>query len=373
MTQKTVLYILDPSKDITGAFMCARNEAILLEEDFDVILVLPSSSKISEENLTVFTKVLRIPVVNLRKSLGSLLLYLPSLIFSSWKLYRFMKRDNCLSLQINDYYLMHGVMLRIFGFRGKIVTWVRIDPTSYGSFFSKYWLKLDYRVSNAVISVSEFILGKLPVSSKNRLIYDPVRQSSEIKKTYTETNNKKLVYIGNYIQGKGQQYAIEAFARVAETFPEIELHFYGGDMGLDKNKKYKQMLQELAQKFPCSDRIVFNGFIKDTERVLQEGYMALNFSDSESFSMTCLEASAAGLSMVVTNSGGPQEIIVDGETGYLVEKGNVQQMADSIRDLLNNIHKNRVFGYSAARYVKEKFSEIKFKSELKDILKHDKK
>lgn len=367
LKKKKILYILDPSKDITGAFICAKNEAHLIYEDFEVVLVLPTISKIKDSDLVNFSKVIRLPIYDVRKSIGSLLLYFPALLVSGWKLRQAMKKDECQILQVNDYYLMQGVMARLFGFRGQIVTWVRIDYTRYGSFFSRYWLRYTYRASDTVIAVSKFILNKLPKSDKNRLVYDPVVDVSKQVSNIKDNKVRKLIYISNYIEGKGHQYAIQAFEKIATEFPDVELHFYGGDIGLDKNKKYKKKLQLQAKDLTLENRIIFHGFVRDTQSILKEGYMALNFSESESFSMTCLEASQSGLSVVAAQSGGPEEIIVDGETGYLVGKGDIEAMAEAMRELLLDREKNRIFGQNGALHVRKTFSPRLFQENIKEI------
>ncbi len=368
-----MLYILDPSKDITGAFIAAKNEAKLIQKDFNVVLVLPSVSKISDEDLTNFSKVLRLPIYDIRKSLSSILLYFPMLIISGWQLKQAMKRDHCKVLQVNDYYLMQGVVARLFGFKGKIVTWVRIDHRRYGSFFSKYWLKFDYWASDAVVAVSNFILSTLPESDKNILIYDPIVDDVPRFCENKKSDKKKIVYIGNYMEGKGQQHAIRVFISIAEKFPEAELHFYGGDLGLKKNKRFKAKLEKQAKEAFFTDRIYFHGFVKKTASVLHDAYMALNFSESESFSMTCLEASAAGVSVIATRSGGPEEIVVDGKTGYLVKKGDIEAMAEAMKKLLTDSVKNEIFGKSGILYVRQKFSFVSFGQNINELFSGDKK
>ena len=49
--------------------------------------------------------------------------------------------------------------------------------------------------------------------------------------------------IGNYIEGKGQDRAIEAFHQIALDYPAAELVFHGGDMGLAKNRTYLSRLR----------------------------------------------------------------------------------------------------------------------------------
>ena len=53
----------------------------------------------------------------------------------------------------------------------------------------------------------------------------------------------------------------------------------------------------------------------------------LNFSESESFSMTCLESLYYGTPLIATDSGGPAELFKHGESGHLVPNRDVQAMA----------------------------------------------
>ena len=224
--KRPILYIIESAIDITGAFTCASSEAKLLKNDYDIVIVLNTNTRINKESLLDFKSVKYLPIVNIKKSFKSIIIYLPILMYSSWKLMQYMQHDECKNLQINDYYLMHGVILRLFGYKGKIVTWVRIDPTRYGSFFSKYWLKYAYWASDYVVAVSEHIFSKLPSSSKNKLIYDPVKSDNVSAKKY-EHNIKKIIYIGNYIEGKGQQYAVKALGvRGQSLFSSRCCHLY---------------------------------------------------------------------------------------------------------------------------------------------------
>jgi len=361
---KPKLYIVDPSRHITGAFKAAQNEAKLLSDIYDVVLVLPKISTIEAKELQLFSKVIYLPLYDLRKSLQALFIYFPALFYSGWRLRSHLREDNCELLQINDYYLMQGVVARLFGFKGKIATWVRIDHRRYGSFFSKYWLKLDYWASDAVVAVSNFILNILPNSDKNILIYDPVIDCTSQPDKSQKSDKKKIVYVGNYTEGKGQEHAVSAFAKIADRFPDVELHFYGGDLGLEKNRRFKEKLEKQAQETPYFNRIHFHGFAKDTESVLHGAYIALNFSESESFSMACLEASAAAVSVIATKSGGPEEIVVDNKTGLLVERGDIDAMAEAMSILLSDITKNRDYGQAGVLHMQKVFSPVKFRQKI---------
>ncbi len=365
-----VIYIMDGSIDITGAFICARNEAKILRNEVDVVMVLPETTKISDEHLVDFKKVVRLPIVNIRKSLLSLITYFPALVIASWRLKKMMKYDGCDNLQINDFYLMHGVVVCMFGFKGRLVTWVRIDPRRFGSLFSRLWLGLGYRYSNHVVAVSRFIQELLPQSPKTRLVYDPVYIRGTDETAYSERARhsvRRLVYIGNYIEGKGQQYAIAAFLQVAMKYSDVQLHFYGGDMGLEKNLAFRKRLEMQAASSPYCDRILFHDYVNDIESVLGGAFAALNFSESESFSLSCLEASHHGLPVIATRSGGPQEIVEDQRTGLLVNTGDVGAMRDAIEVLLKDKEIAKEMGRNGARHVARKFSEDAFRKNIHSI------
>lgn len=370
--KRPMIYIVDASIDITGAFICARNEAKILRDEVDVVIVLPKTTNIADEYLVDFKKVIRLPIVNIRKSLISLTIYFPALIIASWRLRQSMKHDGCAHLQINDFYMMHGVIACLFGFRGRVVTWVRIDPRRFGSYLSQIWLKLGYRYSNNIVAVSNFIKETLPDSQKTILIYDPVylRETSvQEHKSTPMDNTRKLIYIGNYIEGKGQQYAIAAFTQVAVEHSNVQLHFYGGDMGLGKNRIFRKNLEKQANATSYADRIYFHSFVNDIGSVLENAYAALNFSESESFSLSCLEASYHGLPVVATRSGGPEEIIEHNETGFLVKNGDIEAMSNSIDKLLNDENLAKKMGDKGTLYVKQKFSEVFFKNSIDEVFK----
>ncbi len=359
---KECVYIIDSSVDITGAFICARNEAAILNDRYDFVLVLPRHSAVDEKELRGFKRVVRLPIVNIRKSVGSIIAYLPMLLISGYMLKKEMQKDGCGILQVNDFYMMQGVVAKLLGFKGAIHTWVRIDHRRYGSFLSKWWLEFSYRYGEKVVAMSKFIEDILPPSPKNTLIYDPYY--TEKVHTRVFPNSQKVVYIANYIRGKGQQYAIDAFLRIAAKYPDASLHFYGGDMGLEKNRVYKHELEEQAKG---SSQIHFHGFVKSVGEPLGDATVALNFSDSESFSMTVLEAQAHGVATVATASGGPQEIIVEGETGLLVEVGNVDAMSAALDRVLGDPELCRSMGERAMEHIAAQFSPAKFRENIIEL------
>ena len=127
-------------------------------------------------------------------------------------------------------------------------------------------------------------------------------------------------------------------------------------MGLQKNKVFKDALISLANRLNINDHVSFHGFSENIADEYLNAGIVLNFSESESFSMTCLEAMFYGRPVVATRSGGPSEIIDQNETGILVDLNDTAAMAQAIAYLINYPDKREVMANRAYERVREKFS-----------------
>lgn len=367
MSSLPTIFVVDASVDITGAVIAASRAAALLREDVRSVLVLPAESRVPDEAVDGFAEVLRLPMVQLRKSVRSLLGYLPGLLGTALRLRREMRLRGCERLQMNDFYLMQGAMLRLLGFRGRIVTWIRIDPRRFGR-LGRLWLWAGRRSSDRLVAVSRFILRCLPRGLSAALVYDAFAPPSDAGPNPAGERSKRLIFVGNYIAGKGQDHALAAFEPIAPRFPEARLCFFGSDMGLAKNAGYRRELEARAAAGPAFSQVSFAGQMRDLAPVYSRAFAALNFSASESFSLTCQEASAFGLPIVATRSGGPEEIIEDGETGYLVAVGDVAAMADRMARLLSQPDEAAAMGRAGQRLVALRFSPLECRERLVEVL-----
>jgi L-malate glycosyltransferase len=365
---KTVA-IVDGSIAKTGAFVGARNIALALKGRAEVVIILPREAVLDAGDLDAFLAVHWLPIVNIRRSVFGVLLYFPKLFASSWSLNRVLRREGCQHLILNDFYLMHGAICRLLGYRGRILSWVRMDPLLFGGLLANTWLRIAKFCSDELVVVSRYIESRVTQLAVARLVYDPLTRSSDASKPAPRTERQRMVFVGNYIKGKGQDDALEAFARIARCFPDAELAFFGGDMGLVKNRSFRSILQERAQHLGLGGRVVFNGFINDPQSALADAYLALNFSANESFSMTVLEASGAGLPVIATRCGGPEEIIENGVTGLLVPVGDIQAMAEAMRELLRDPNRAATMGAAGRLRVMERFSAEEFQRNILSVLK----
>jgi glycosyltransferase involved in cell wall biosynthesis len=138
-------------------------------------------------------------------------------------------------------------------------------------------------------------------------------------------------------------------------------------MGLEKNRLYRRSLEQSSEISGLSEIVHFGDFAENTREVLAGNLAALNLSQSESFSRTVLEASAAGLPVIASRSGGPEEIIEHNETGYLIPLNDPVSCANAMIALCDNPLKARDMGAAGRRRIIRLFSSDRFRQELMSL------
>lgn len=360
------LLIVDGSVAVTGALISAARQARLLADEVETIVALPKGHRVPSEHLAAFRAVIEIPIVPLRKRPGNILAYVPALILGSVRLNRELRRRRCERVQINDFYLLHGSVLRLLGFGGRIVTFVRIDPRRFG-LAGEVWLAAARRSSFELAAVSRFIQRALGPRYPARLVYEH-SSSIDVPAAMPDPTRPVLLFVGNLIAGKGQDLAVEAFNRIAPSYPAAILRFVGGDMGIAKNRAFGARVMRAAAAGPARGQIEFREPGENLAAEYREAFAALNFSISESFSITCLDASAAGLPVIATRCGGPEEIVEDGKSGWLVPIGDVAAMAERLAWLLDHPVEAAAMGSAGRALVAERFPENRSKAALSELL-----
>jgi glycosyltransferase involved in cell wall biosynthesis len=360
--RKPVICIVDGSADVSGAFVAARREAVLMAEDAEFVLFMSNKSRIAEEQLKPFARIYRLPILSLRKSAGSALIYVPALVYCSWRMRRALKAEKCGRLQLNDFHFAHGAVLRIYRYRGRIVTWVRVNPGRFG-LIGRAWLTLARWCSDELVAVSNSVRRRLPWPGRVRVVYDP-SPDAPILGPSPEPN---FVLMGNFDPGKGHDAAIAAFHKVARKHRAAKLLLYGSDMGLGGQKSNVDQLREAAESGAGAGRIHFEAFVDQPVDALRNARAALSFSRSESFSLACQEAGAHGLPVIATRSGGPEEIVEDGVSGFLVDVDDVPAMARRMDELLSDPQLAQTLGAAGAALVRERFPAERYKEQFREV------
>lgn len=120
--------------------------------------------------------------------------------------------------------------------------------------------------------------------------------------------------------------------------------------------KLRPQLEDKCKKLKVNEFIIWAGRQENIIPYIKTFNIGVITSDSEGFCNAILEYMAAGLAVVATKVGGNEELIVDGETGFLVPPGNFKVLAKKIMKLLNNEELAKIMGFKGKKHVFEKYS-----------------
>jgi glycosyltransferase involved in cell wall biosynthesis len=356
------LLLVENSLHTTGAFVSAMALVDALRADHDIEVVLPAASTLHPVVRAAGVVCHRLPMSELGRSWPRLLRYVPQLLLNTVRLRRLLSRQKTDLLVINDYYNLLGALAKGTGWHGQLLTFVRLMPGNQQRWANRVWTALAIRFSDGVVAVSHAVSKQLPVSVKVQVLYHPHRFADGPTAERAEQNGGvvRCLYLANYIAGKGHLHGLQAFAHAYPQNPALRLRFVGGDMGLEKNRALKRSLEREAAAMGLARVVSIDGFSHHVERDIQQADIVLNFSDSESFSHTCLEACAWGRPLIATRCGGPEEIVVDGVSGWLVDVNDVQAMGAALLRLSTDQALRDSMGQAGRRIVRERFSDDRF-------------
>lgn len=145
----------------------------------------------------------------------------------------------------------------------------------------------------------------------------------------------------------------ETFIKAAEILVKKRkdiLFLIAGD-GNDE-KRLKGLVEELGLK----EHIYFLGFVKDQYSFLNAIDINTLTSLSESFPYAILEGALMKKPIISTKVGGLSQLVEEGENGYLVEVGDVEDLAKKIDELASDKNRIKNMGENLYRKVKENFS-----------------
>lgn len=139
---------------------------------------------------------------------------------------------------------------------------------------------------------------------------------------------KVFVHVSNFRAVKRVPDVVQVFANVREQVPAKLLLIGEGPESLITRKLVKEKGIEADVKFL--------GNQKNVAEILSICDLKLLLSEKESFGLVLLEAMACGVPGLGTNAGGIPEVIVDGETGYIGEVGDLEDLTEKALKIVND-------------------------------------
>ena len=221
---------------------------------------------------------------------------------------------------------------------------------------------MDFKVKQSVNKYDEFIV--LTKEDKenwhNKKIKIIPNFINNISKKVSECNSKKIISVGRLEHQKGYDILIDVWNIISKKYPDWILEIYG-------NGSERENLQNKINKLRLEKSFLLKGAEKNIQEKYLESSIYVMSSRFEGMPMVLLEAMTYGLPIISFDCPcGPKDIIKDNEDGFLVEFGNIEQMAEKIEKLISDEEKRKLFGKNARKNV-ERFSADTIMKEWKEL------
>lgn len=166
-----------------------------------------------------------------------------------------------------------------------------------------------------------------------------IHNIQEIRRRYAIDNEPIMCHISNFRKVKRVDDVLKMFDKVNQKIPSKLL------MVGDGPERYG--LEELCAQLGLCDRVVFIGKVRETQEVLEISDLFVLPSETESFGLAALEAMAMGVPVISSNTGGIPEVNINGETGFMSDVGDVEDMAKNAIYILEDEDRKKNFGENA--------------------------
>jgi glycosyltransferase involved in cell wall biosynthesis len=237
--------------------------------------------------------------------------------------------------------------------------------------------------ADVILGCSEFITGNIrraytAVAPRCRTLWNGVDPEQFQGAPGPSGAGVRFLFVGRVSPEKGVHLLIEAFRRVAERRPDVEMEIAGPrwvafkefidpldedplvrelSPFYERRRSYFAHLDRLLERVPAG-RVRFCGTIP--QRELRKHYgradVLVNPSLCEAFGMSLVEAMARGIPVIASRTGGMTEIVEPSGAGLLVARGSVEELTEAMERLAGDADLRRSMGERGQRHARERFA-----------------
>lgn len=157
----------------------------------------------------------------------------------------------------------------------------------------------------------------------------------------------RLLMVARFQEQKDHETLLKALAGLTDLNWRLDL--VGDGPGMDTTR-------EQAGELGIGDRIEFSGQRLDVPERMEQADVYLLISNWEGFPRSIVEAMRASLPVIASDVGGCNESVADGETGFLVPRGDVDLLSERLSRLISNPEERRNMGNAGRVRYEEEFT-----------------
>ncbi len=191
---------------------------------------------------------------------------------------------------------------------------------------------------------TEVIRRGIPIKGVDRSkLYEDLRKNLAIHE-----KSKIAMHIGNFSPEKNHEFLLDIFDELKNENSDIKLVCVGNGILFEKTK-------EVVEKKGLSQNVFFLGFRKDIPELLAASDCLVLCSKVEGVPGVVLEAGTQKIPSISTNVGGVSEVLINGQTGFLIEEFNKDDFKEKLIELMHNSQLRKVLGENAFNMISKGF------------------
>lgn len=251
----------------------------------------------------------------------------------------------------------YGMLGALSGFHPYIVSVWGADVYDFPkqSILHKKILVHNLKKADRILSTSEVMKDEIRKYTNKEILVTPFGVDPEIFHPGKAPSpfSKDDIIVGQVksLEKKyGTSILVSAFAIAGKRRPELRLKLLLVGTGSLEEKLKEQVKEMGVEKDVVFTGRVPHGRVADYHRML-DIYVSVSLDESESFGVSAVEACACEKAVIVSRVGGLKEVIIENETGLMVEPGNAEQAAQAIIRFAVSEILRKEFGMRARRHV----------------------
>jgi len=217
------------------------------------------------------------------------------------------------------------------------------------------------------VGIAADTIAEIPIGINTEL-YNPYVSGDYVRKMYSiNPDQPTIIYVGNLTTQKGLLILIEALNIVVKKIPNVKLfmilnmpleRFQNPDI-VDIDMKQLFKIKEKIKHYDLENNIVPLGLLDDMPQFLAASNFSITpFLDTVGivdYPTSMIEAMAVGKPIIASRVGGIPEIIEHNKNGILIEPNNIENLANSILELINHQYKTKNMGEQAAKTISRRY------------------
>lgn len=239
---------------------------------------------------------------------------------------------------------------------------------SEGLGFLGKFMKLLIHTANAKTAISTYVKDLLGYEDVVVIPYASALNVKNFHPPKEKPEKPVILFVGRLVERKGVKYLIEAAKILKDTDTNISVHIVG-------DGPLRKELEEMTRYLGLEDIVLFRGKIGGDELINEYKNSHIfvlpsiidSRGDTEGLGVVLIEALTFGLPVIGSRVGGIPDIIIDKETGLLVDEKNPTALASAIKYLLLNWEEAKKMVVNGQNRIKENFSPEKVVDRILEI------